>query len=479
MSANNSADRYPKERAPMTVPDSSPDTKPSVLAAVVMAAQNILRDHAHWPRTPTEAIRALGGSRSQAYEMLGRIEAALDTLCGAAGRPAASPRPDAAAAVTRAVLDLLLAHPGAARVGPARAWYGDAFRRHVLDLAAPGGIGCDLTREQLADAARVPLGTLQDWLRQPELPDPMPSPPPAVDGPSVRQAHVGTILAEWRQWDGNFTAFCGHLREQHRVPYGQDFVGSVLHATGLRERKARGQGQAPWSKGTFRTFFPGAQWLGDSTTIAIWLNSRCFVFNVEAMSDPASDALVGVTVTDAEDERTVIETFEAGCQTTGERPIALTLDNRPSNLTPGVAEAIDPTVLLAATPGRGQAKAHPEGGFGLFQQTAPPLTIQGLTQREIARSMLTMAMTIWAWARNGKPRTALGGRAPRDFYRDAKPTPDELREVEDYLREPQRRQERIRLTRAARLDPIRLALLAEGFSRLDIADPDGRIARQL
>lgn len=463
----------------MTVPESSPETKPSIHAAVVMYALEIMRDQPQWPRTASEAITLLGASRSQAYEMVGRLKDAIGTLCGLPGRPRESAQPDAATAVTRSVLDFLLAQPGAARTGESRAHYGDAFRRHVLSIAAPDAIGHDLTREQLADAARVPLGTLQDWLREPDLSGATSTPTPAVDGLNVRQAHVGTILAEWSHWHGTFTAFCQHLRDQHRVPYGQDFVGSILHAAGLRQRKGRGQSQAPWSAGTFRTFFPGAQWLGDGTTIAIWLNSQCFTFNVEAMSDPASDALVGVTVGDAEDERAVIDTFEGGCKTAGDRPIALTLDNRPSNLTPGVADAIAPTVLLAATPGRGQAKAPLEGGFGLFQQTAPPLVIQGGTLREVARSVLELTMTIWAWARNGRPRTRLGGRAPRDFYRDAKPTPEEVCEVEDYLRELQRRQERIRRTRAARLDPVRIAILTEKLAQFDIPDPDGRIARQL
>lgn len=463
----------------MTVPDSSPDTKPSLRAAVVMLAQKILRGHDDWPRTAAGAITLFGASRSQAYEMLGRLEDAIGTLCDLPGRPRESPAPDAALAVTQSVLDFLLAHPGAARTGQIRTSYSDAFRRHVLDLAAPAAIGHELTREQLADAARIPLGTLGDWLRQPDLPGSTSAPPPAVDGLDVRQAHVGTILAEWRQWHGTFTAFCEHLRFDHRVPYGTTFIGTVLHAAGQRQRRGRPQSQAPWSTGTFRTFFPGAQWLGDGTTIAIWLNTQCFVFNVEAMCDPASDALVGITVSDTEDERAVIETFEAACLTTGSGPIALTLDNRPSNFTPGVVDAIDPTVLLAATPGRGQAKAPLEGGFGLFQQTAPPLVIQGRTPREIARSVLALTMTLWAWARNGRPRTWLGGRTPRDFYRDAKPTPEEIREVEDYLRELGRRQERIRLTRAARLDPVRIALLTEGLAQLGIQDPDGSIARQL
>jgi len=53
----------------VTVPDSAPDTKPSVHAAVVLLALDYLRDHGqeHWPRTAAEAITLLGAGRSQAY----------------------------------------------------------------------------------------------------------------------------------------------------------------------------------------------------------------------------------------------------------------------------------------------------------------------------------------------------------------------------------------------------------------------------
>src|SRR5262249_52113529 len=60
--------------------------------------------------------------------------------------------------------------------------------------------------------------------------------------------------------------------------------------------------EAPWSSNTFRKMFPGAQWLGDGTSIAVQWKSQVFVFNVEAILDPASNALVGVAITDAEDE---------------------------------------------------------------------------------------------------------------------------------------------------------------------------------
>jgi len=466
-----------KTRA-MTVPDSSPDTKPSVLAAVVLLAMDCLRDRGHesWPRTGTEAIELLGAGRSQAYEMLGRLRGALGTLCDEPGRPRAVADPDEATEVTRAVRDFVFAHPGAVRTGRARASYSDSFRRFVLDLRAPGAIGHDLPREAFAEAAGIPPDTLDDWIRRPPSPQPDPPAPEAID---IHQPHLATILSQWPGWNGTFKAFCDSLREHHRLPYGDTFIGTVLQAVGQRDRKPQRPVEAPWSSGTFRTLFPGAHWIGDGSTIAFWVNGRPYVFNAEPIVDGASNAIMAFDVTEAEDQQAVIDAYLHGVETAGAPPLALTLDNRPSNLTPQVKQAIDPTILLASTLGRGQAKAPTEGTIGLFAQTAPQLSIAGPTDREIARSALQLALTLFSWARNGKPRKRLGGRTPSEFYLDARPTPDQIEEALDWIRELQRRQERARLTREARLDPVRLELLAIGFDRIGIEDPDGHIAQQL
>jgi hypothetical protein len=256
----------------MTIPESSAETKASLLAAILLWALEIIRGFGcSWPNTATEAIALVDAGRSQAYEILGRLKELSGTLYGQSGRPEAKPAPAAAMAVCQAVRDYLLTHPGAARAGDARSRYGDAFRRFVLDLGGPGGIGHALPREQFADAVGVPVGTLDGWLHEP---------PPAI-----------------------------------------------------------------------------------------------------AEEDPP-------------------------------------------------------------------------------QPDVPTLTT-------------------YAWARNGKPRKRLDGRSPRDVYRDDRPTPEQIQEGKDCILELRRRQERIRRTREARLDPAILALLAAGLPELDIADTDGRIASSL
>jgi len=197
------------------------------------------------------------------------------------------------------------------------------------------------------------------------------------------------------------------------------------------------------------------------------------------MLDTASNALVGLELNDTEDEQAVIRAFDHGTFTTDAPPIALTLDNRPSNLTQRVEASIQPAILLPATPGRGQAKAALEGSFGLFQQTAPPLDIRGTTMRELARSCLSLVVTIWAWARNGKPRARLGGRSPREVYLQDQPSDEQRGAAMEWILELRRRADLARLTRDALADPIRRQLLELGLAQLGIPDPDGRIATGL
>lgn len=144
-------------------------TRPSIRAAVVMLALEGLRERGieHWPQSPSEAIELLGAGRSHAYEMLGRIEDIVGSLCRRPGRPPSQEAPDAALAVTRAVRDFVFAHPHTVATDGTRGRYSDAFRQFVLALRTPGAIGHELAREPFAAAVGIPSDTLDDWTRVP------------------------------------------------------------------------------------------------------------------------------------------------------------------------------------------------------------------------------------------------------------------------------------------------------------------------
>jgi len=508
---------------------------PSVVAAVLLLARELFPDRKKWPWSVGDILALTGSGRSQAYEILQRLREVVRTLLRSPGRPPSQPLEQSTRQlIADAVIDYLLEHPGAAYRREERRIYSDDFRRFIVDLTAPRQPGEGMSAAVLASACRLPVGTVKAWLRLGRPPEPPSGPPsgkaeephassnqvtsshnsrtetePAPDTPQqeaagtadtpaeepaapkwIRTTFLWVIITLWMSWNGPFNAFCEMLRREQRLPFSDTYIGDFLKVAGLRERKPRTPVEAPWSRGTFQRFFPGAQWLGDGTTIAVHWKNQILLFNVSAILDVGSNAIVGFNVSDSENEEALIRAFEAGVATTGSAALALTLDNKPCNHAPAIvaalalhppaiASAVGSTILLRATPGRGQAKAALEGAFGLFQQSLPALVLEGGSPREIARSALKLVLTAWFRGRNGRPRKRLKGLSPAELYATVQPTPEEIQQALDWYRKLARRQEKARLTREARRDPVRLELLRIGLEELGISDPKRQIAVRL
>ncbi len=300
-----------------------------------------------------------------------------------------------------------MSHPGCVHGGPERNRYSDKYRRFVLDLRTRHG---EIPLSAFAAAIHVPLGTLEDWLTNapvaetsdgaeagPEITDGAERPSPIVDSAAVAQ--TATILAEWSRWEGGFIAFCKHLEKDLRIDLGREFIADLLETEGARLRKRR-RGRLPDEKAlrqAFETAFPGAQWVGDGSKYEIQLNGETFRFNIELHVDAKTGAFAGVSISDEEDSEAVIESLRDGITTTGAAPVAELLDNRPSNLTPQVEDELKKTdtILIQATLGRAQNKAHVEGAFGLFKQTIPNPIIDASTPRALAAQIVTLIVMTW------------------------------------------------------------------------------------
>ena len=168
--------------------------------------------------------------------------------------------------------------------------------------------------------------------------------------------------------------------------------------------------------------------MGDGSPITVQVASEPFTFNVELMVDPCSGAVTGASVRDNEDGEAVVEAFRDGVVTTGAAPLAVLLDNKPSNHTDAVVEALDPATVVPATLGRPQNKAHVEGAFGLFQQVAPVLALVALTPKALARQLLESVVTTWARTLNHRPRAARDGRSRVELHRESA-TPEQIASV--------------------------------------------------
>jgi hypothetical protein len=453
---------------------------PALIAALLLAATEHLRA-LDLPRpTVAQVIASTSASRSRAYELRDALLATLPSLQRPVGRPPAPPReadPDAVVALLRAVTSFVMDHPGCVYGGPDRRCYTDAFRHFVLELREQH---LDVDIEPFAKAILVPLGTLKDWLAggKTAADDAKPRDDNNDDDTTrTASAQVEAVLTCWKTWRGSFGDFCVHVRDEQRIPFGRSLISDILFVHGKRKPQRRG-GRSPDERalrGDFETFFGGAQWVGDGSPIAVTINGQRFVHNLELVVDAYSGGFVGVSVRVEEDSAAVTEALNDGIANTGEAPLALLLDNKPSNHTDEVTAALgDVTLPIRATLRRPQNKAHVEGGFGLFQQSVPPLELHANNLNELARQVLLLVVQTWGRTTNHRPRADRAARSRVELYNDPV-TAEQIDKARAALEERRKKQELARKTLLARQNPTVRALLDDAFTRLALLDPDRHI----
>lgn len=471
---------------------------PLVITGLILAAFEHLERLGLSHPTATSVLEATGAGRAQAYEYRRRVLDLVPQIAHPVGRPEKPALPlttDAAAAITRELLAFLMTHPGAVSGRETRNRYSDSLRAFVLELRERH---IDLELGVFARATNIPLGTLEDWITRASKPkrqtnDPAAPPdraatsetskpttenPPA--GPASKSAaiipEIETIVSEWDRWDGDFGSFCAHVQATLRIQHGRTWIGAVLEAHGRRpSRRGPRTIDKEAIRGAFQTFFPGAQWVGDGMQVTLRINDQPFSFNLELIVDANSGAFVGISVRPTEDAEAVVNAFSDGKQTTGAGPLAILLDNRPSNHEASVDAALGDTIRIRATPFRPENKAPVEGAFGLFSQIAPPLEITASSPEEIARGFIEIIVTIWARAMNHVPRADRAGRSRVDLYREANPTPEQISTARQALRERMRKMEEARQRQLARQNPEARRVLDEAFDELGLIDPDNNI----
>lgn len=512
----------------------SPDVVPHtcVAALLLTAAAHLAELRLSHPST-SEILDATRASRSRAYELKNRLESQLGTLTASAGRPTKPTPPPASQQLATPVLRYVLEHPGCVSGGPRQHEYSDGFTCFVMELMARHP---DVPLEALAQTIAVPAGTLKDWRRRAAIPpathgdgrasddgapdaasqpnppqpenipddrsepahepshdtpadpsctDPKPATEAApVDAPdtppcgrSKRQGpHIETVLTEWHGWKGHFGPFCDHLRQHCSIPFGNTLIANILEVLGVRSPQRR-SGRSPDElalRNAFETFFPHAQWVGDGTQVIVEVNGEPFTYNVELNVDAYSAAFVGADISPTEDSAAVIEAFQDAIDGTDERPIAILLDNKPSNHTSDVDDTLGSTLRMRATDYRPQNKAHTEGGFGLLKPTIEGLTLTGDSPAELAASFLRALVITAGRAINHRPRKDRNGLSRVQLLDDT-PTAEEIEQAKRALEERMRRQELARTTLSARQDPVVRATIADAYRRLDLEDPDGHL----
>ena len=458
----------------LPVPAEEPVVSPILTAGLLLAAIPSLTALGLVHPSAAQVLAATGASKTRAYEIRAEILTLLPSLLRPPGRPAESPpAPKDTGAISRAINAFLMRHPGAAMTAASRQTYSDGFRHRVIELAEQHA---DVGIAHFAQAVGVPVATVQDWLLAPPIPVPPGHARPA-DDEEPTQAKIASVLAAWRRWDGDFSAFCLFVRTELAIPYGDTLIRRILNVHAGR-RTTKRAGRHPDEKATrnaLLSFFPGAQWFEDGSPVDITLNGQTFTFNWELVVDGFSGAVVGCSVRPDEDAVAVVAAFEDAVATAESPPIALNTDNYPANHAPEVEDALGDTLHIRTTLGRPQTDAPVEGAFGLFRQTAPPLVVSGANQEQLARAVLAVFLTIWCRAANHRPRNDRRGRSRVQLYADEQPTDEQIAAAKAALEERRRLQELAFRSRQHRLDPVVRALLDDVFVRLGFDDPTGNV----
>lgn len=458
------------------VTETEQNVSPLVTAALLLAARTAASGLGLNFPSASEVLEITGVGRSRAYEIAKAIPEAVAELIRPQGRPPL-PTPTVESSIlvelSRKVIAFLVDNPGCTTGGTTRRRYTDGFRHFILELIEEYS-EVDLT--VFAETVMVPLPTLRDWLRggRTEITE---ADDELVVQDEVATAHINTIVDEWGRWKGDFVPFCKHIKENRYVPYGRTLISNILEMLGLRIPNRR-PGRSPDEKalrGAFETFFPGAQWEGDGSPIDISIFGQKFVFNLELIVDADSGSVVGFSLRDHEDAEAVRSAFAKAVETTGGQPIVLELDGKPCNHTADLNDDLDDTEVMPSSPGRPQTNPHVEGAFGLFQQSMPPLVIEGTDEKEIAQAVLSLIVTIFMRALNNRPRHDRGGRSRAQLYHGRRPSPEEIERARAELRERCRRQELARQTRKSRGDPVRREMLDQAFQKLGLDDPRGNV----
>jgi hypothetical protein len=209
--------------------------------------------------------------------------------------------------------------------------------------------------------------------------------------------------------------------------------------------------------------------------LPVVIDEKRFTVNLELAVDAHTDAFCGLSVRDTEDAPAVVEAVTDGIATTGAAPLALLLDNRPSNHTPEIDAALKDTIRIRATLFRPQNKAHVEGAFGLFSRVLPELVLDTRAgEKQLALSLCRLVAAIWATTLNHRPRKDRDGRSRVELYSE-KPSLEQIQDARQKLRALAEKQERARHTLEQRRRPEVLALLDEHFTRLGLLDKERHV----
>ena len=451
----------------------------------VVALDRIVRELARELSLPlegplTRVCESAGINRTQVYERQRQLLEAMDKVeLPGAGRPASLPVCAATSLeapqwrLREQVLRFRLAHPGAlVQHAGGHATYSDGFVRFVLDLRDDW----QGSEEEFCVWVEIPCQTLRGWMRRngerPYRQRPTLPLPPAVEG---ADGIARRIAEDYAAWAGSLRDFFKY--ESPRLHLAPTTIRRVLTIFGMIGVRS---GKGPRYRESTKPCLPGAVLVtdGKEVTAICTGTGEILSYNWQGIIDQATVCHTATVVTRTESAEGVGKAFDESCAFLGRPPVALVHDNKPIHDDVALREQIEnTTVMIPATPGRGENKAGIEGEFGKFEQAVGTIWLDDSSAERLKESAVGEVLRAYTAGLNHAGRAEFDGKSREQVLRETCPDPEKDRSFIEKLHAEHTKKRRDVLP----AKPISRELLDKGFERLGITDrdPKGRLREWL
>jgi hypothetical protein len=435
----------------------------------------------------SQLCEVAGVNRAYAYELADHVDRAVAGLRDRRpGRPAtehsAEPvRPDPGARLTVEVLEYRLAHPGALVEHGGRSTYAAGFKRFILgryDAAVPAR----MDQDEFARVVRLPCDTLRNWVACDRQKLDQQADQAAGDRAKVRVPEdasdvVLRLVDLHASWHGSTRELVPHAARALEIKPAE--VVRALRILGIiAPRKAR----RPKYPGSTRPLEPGSMSVVDGKDVAVRLSGteRWDKRVVHVVEDQATNTATGVAAARSECAAAAAEAFDAAVEAQGGKPpLGLLVDNKPCYEDAGLRSHVEATtVVVPATPGRGENKALLEGTFSEWERQVGTVVLDDSTPERLVTSAVREAMRAFLAGRNHAPRIEHGGKSRIQVLQEACPTQAQRERDLAFIRNLKARHE---ATYPTYSNERSRALLEEGFLRWKLVakDPTESLRRYL
>ncbi len=413
-----------------------------------------------------------GVNRTQVYERKKQIEDTLEnTARPGPGHPlsrtvsGSSHEQEKGWRLREQVLRYRLNHPGALVLHSCgHATYKGGFIRFILDLLDQW----ESSLEQYCQQVEIPLQTLRGWIKKDHEKkyEPYRS-RPCSSIPSGASADVRQIVDDYSVWEGSLRDFFKY--ESARLHLGPTPIRQVLVILGLLPVRPT---KAPRYRGTLQRCLPGSILVTDGKTVTAICTGTGEVlqYNWQGIVDQATTCHTAVVITDTESSDAVREAFDESCTFLGQPPQALVHDNKPIHDDQRLREHIETTtIMIPATPARGENKADMEGEFGKFEQAVGKIFLDDSSEETLKKTAIREIIRAYTAGINHAGRAQFDGKSRKAVLRETVPDPERNRRFIEQLHADHTKKKRVDALPTYSVSHV---LLDEGFKRFGITDLD-------